>query len=83
MIGLLSWGVARCLSKFWISFFFFLFFFLPWLQWWGDLITDCGFYNRVGSPKELFNAKGTFYDMVQHSGEVEDLEAIFAATEAE
>lgn len=36
---------------------------------------------RMGSPIELFTAKGAFYDMVQHSGEVQDLEAIFASSE--
>lgn len=33
----------------------------------------------MGSPKGLFVAKGSFYDMVQHSGEVQELEAIFAS----
>lgn len=33
----------------------------------------------MGSPKELFSAKGDFYDMVQHSGEVQELEAMFAS----
>lgn len=36
---------------------------------------------RMGSPKELFTAKGSFHDMVQHSGEVQELEAIFATSE--
>lgn len=36
-------------------------------------------YNRLGTPKELFNAKETFYDMVQHSGEAEELEALFGS----
>lgn len=31
----------------------------------------------MGSPKELFGAKGTFYDMVQHSGEVKELQGVF------
>lgn len=35
------------------------------------------FSNRMGSPKELFGAKGTFYDMVQHSGEVKELQGVF------
>lgn len=34
---------------------------------------------EMGSPKELFSAKGDFYDMVQHSGEVQELEAMFAS----
>lgn len=33
--------------------------------------------NRMGSPKELFGARGTFYDMVQHSGEVKELQGVF------
>lgn len=33
--------------------------------------------DRMGSPKELFGAKGTFYDMVQHSGEVKELQGVF------
>lgn len=33
--------------------------------------------DRVGAPKALFEAKGTFYEMVQHSGEVQELQAIF------
>ncbi|POS79208.1 ABC transporter [Diaporthe helianthi] len=32
---------------------------------------------EMGSPKELFGAKGTFYDMVQHSGEVKELQGVF------
>lgn len=37
--------------------------------------------NRMGSPKDLFGAKGTFYDMVQHSGEVKELQGIFGDSE--
>lgn len=36
---------------------------------------------EMGSPKELFGAKGTFYDMVQHSGEVEELQGVFGDSE--
>lgn len=36
---------------------------------------------RMGSPKELFEAKGTFYDMVQHSGEVQELQHVFGDSE--
>lgn len=32
--------------------------------------------NRYGSPKELYDAKGQFYDMIYHSGELEELKAI-------
>jgi hypothetical protein len=32
------------------------------------------FFFRTGSPKELYDAKGQFYDMMKHSGEFEDLE---------
>ena len=35
---------------------------------------DCFLASRVGSPKELYEAKGQFYDMMRHSGEFEDLE---------
>lgn len=31
---------------------------------------------RVGSPKELYEAKGQFYDMMKHSGEIDDLESL-------
>lgn len=34
---------------------------------------------RVGSPKELYEGKGQFYDMMKHSGEFEDLEKFLAA----
>lgn len=37
--------------------------------------------DRMGSPKELFGAKGTFYDMVQHSGEVKELQGVFGDSE--
>lgn len=36
---------------------------------------------RMGSPKDLFMDRGAFYEMVQHSGEAEELEAMFAAPE--
>jgi hypothetical protein len=29
---------------------------------------------RLGTPKELYEARGQFYDMMRHSGEFEDLE---------
>ncbi|KAJ4416457.1 hypothetical protein N0V82_006722 [Gnomoniopsis sp. IMI 355080] len=44
------------------------------------VVMGAGRVLEMGSPKELFTAKGSFYDMVQHSGEVEDLEAIFACS---
>ncbi|KAK0388536.1 hypothetical protein NLU13_4779 [Sarocladium strictum] len=31
---------------------------------------------EYGSPKELYDAKGQFYDMIYHSGELEELKAI-------
>lgn len=31
---------------------------------------------RFGSPKELLELKGQFYDMVHHSGEEEDLASL-------
>lgn len=33
-------------------------------------------FTRCGSPKELYNARGQFYDMVYHSGEMEDLQSL-------
>ncbi|CAN8102301.1 unnamed protein product [Discula destructiva] len=45
------------------------------------VVMGAGRVLEMGSPKELFTAKGSFYDMVQHSGEVEELEAIFASSE--
>lgn len=40
-------------------------------------------FDRMGSPKELFGAKGTFYDMVQHSGEVKELQGVFGDSDEE
>lgn len=31
----------------------------------------------MGAPKELFEAKGKFFEMVQHSGEVQELQSMF------
>ncbi|KAJ4390767.1 hypothetical protein N0V93_004365 [Gnomoniopsis smithogilvyi] len=44
------------------------------------VVMGAGRVLEMGSPKELFTAKGSFYDIVQHSGEVQDLEAIFASS---
>ncbi|KUI56827.1 ATP-binding cassette transporter abc1 [Cytospora mali] len=41
------------------------------------LVMGGGKVLEMGSPKELFEAKGTFYEMVQHSGEVQELQDIF------
>ncbi|KAL2889593.1 ATP-binding cassette transporter abc4 [Ceratocystis lukuohia] len=40
------------------------------------VVMGAGRVLESGSPKELYQAEGQFYDMVQHSGEKEDLEAI-------
>lgn len=34
---------------------------------------------RFGSPKDLFESKGLFYDMIYHSGEMEELKTILNA----
>ena len=46
----------------------------PWMA------LSCGFclltlmkFCRSGSPKELLEAKGQFYDMLHHSGEFDEL----------
>ncbi|KUI68518.1 ATP-binding cassette transporter abc4 [Cytospora mali] len=41
------------------------------------LVMGGGKVLEMGSPKELFEAKGAFYEMVQHSGEVQELQDIF------
>ncbi|KAI1755593.1 ABC transporter [Xylaria castorea] len=38
------------------------------------VVLSAGSVLEVGSPKELYGAKGQFYDMMRHSGEFEDLE---------
>ncbi|KAI1210965.1 ABC transporter [Annulohypoxylon truncatum] len=38
------------------------------------VVMSAGSVLEVGSPKELYEAKGQFYDMMKHSGEFEDLE---------
>ncbi|RYC61174.1 hypothetical protein CHU98_g5032 [Xylaria longipes] len=38
------------------------------------VVMGAGSVLEVGSPKELYEAKGQFYDMMRHSGEFEDLE---------
>ncbi|KAI0014468.1 ABC transporter [Xylariaceae sp. FL0662B] len=38
------------------------------------VVLSAGSVLEVGSPKELYEAKGQFYDMMRHSGEFEDLE---------
>ncbi|KAI1347540.1 ABC transporter [Xylaria sp. FL0043] len=38
------------------------------------VVMSAGSVLEVGSPKELYEAKGQFYDMMRHSGEFEDLE---------
>lgn len=36
---------------------------------------------RVGSPRELYETKGQFYEMMRHSGEFEDLEELLGKTD--
>ncbi|KAI0889038.1 ABC transporter [Annulohypoxylon maeteangense] len=38
------------------------------------VVMSAGSVLEVGSPKELYETKGQFYDMMKHSGEFEDLE---------
>lgn len=38
----------------------------------GKMVTN---WNRNGSPRDLYHAKGLFYDMVYHSGEMDDLQS--------
>ncbi|KAI2624137.1 ABC transporter [Hypoxylon sp. NC1633] len=38
------------------------------------VVLSAGSVLEVGSPKELYEARGQFYDMMKHSGEFEDLE---------
>lgn len=38
------------------------------------VVLSAGSVLETGSPKELYDAKGQFYDMMKHSGEFEDLE---------
>ncbi|KAI0206477.1 ABC transporter [Astrocystis sublimbata] len=38
------------------------------------VVMSAGEVLEVGSPKELYDGKGQFYDMMRHSGEFEDLE---------
>lgn len=40
------------------------------------VVMSAGRVLECGSPKDLYNSKGQFYDMVYHSGEMEDLQAI-------
>ncbi len=42
------------------------------------VVLGAGRVLEVGSPAELYRAKGQFHDMVRHSGEGEDLESLFA-----
>ncbi|KJK92870.1 hypothetical protein H633G_03246 [Metarhizium anisopliae BRIP 53284] len=40
------------------------------------VVMSAGRVLEYGSPKELYDAKGQFYDMVYHSGEMEELERL-------
>ncbi|KAI0541231.1 ABC transporter [Xylaria digitata] len=40
------------------------------------VVMSAGSVLEIGSPKELYEAKGQFYDMMRHSGEFEDLERL-------
>ncbi|KHO01548.1 ABC transporter, transmembrane domain, type 1 [Metarhizium album ARSEF 1941] len=40
------------------------------------VVMSAGRVLEYGSPRELFDAKGQFYDMVYHSGEMEELEEL-------
>ncbi|KAI0387803.1 ABC transporter [Hypomontagnella monticulosa] len=43
------------------------------------VVMSAGSVIEVGSPKELYEAKGQFYDMMKHSGEFDDLEQFLNA----
>ncbi|KAH6659572.1 ATP-binding cassette transporter abc1 [Truncatella angustata] len=45
------------------------------------VVLSAGSVIETGSPKELYEAKGQFYDMMKHSGEFEDLEKSLIAKE--
>ncbi|KAK6957691.1 hypothetical protein Daesc_000478 [Daldinia eschscholtzii] len=45
------------------------------------VVMSAGSAVEVGSPKELYEAKGQFYDMMKHSGEFEDLERFLTVKE--
>ncbi|KAH8681571.1 ATP-binding cassette transporter abc1 [Xylariales sp. PMI_506] len=45
------------------------------------VVLSAGCVLEVGSPKELYEAKGQFYDMMRHSGEFEDLESFLISKE--
>lgn len=40
------------------------------------VVMSAGRVLECGSPKDLYNSKGQFYDMVYHSGEMEDLQVM-------
>ncbi|KAI1813701.1 ABC transporter [Poronia punctata] len=40
------------------------------------VVMSAGSVLETGSPRELYEAKGYFYDLMRHSGEFDDLEAI-------
>ena len=40
------------------------------------VVMNAGRVLEYGSPKELYEAKGQFYDMIYHSGEMEDLQQL-------
>ncbi|KAI1819716.1 ABC transporter [Xylaria intraflava] len=44
------------------------------------VVMGAGSVVEVGSPKELYEAKGQFYDMMRHSGEFEDLETFLVSS---
>lgn len=64
MILWLLWAREGCLSKFDS--------FAVSRSSWRDVLTDV--WCRIGSPRELYRAKGDFYSMVKHSGEDEELQ---------
>ncbi|ETS83787.1 hypothetical protein PFICI_05663 [Pestalotiopsis fici W106-1] len=45
------------------------------------VVLSAGSVIETGSPRELYDAKGQFYDMMKHSGEFEDLEKSLNAKE--
>ncbi|KAF4449487.1 hypothetical protein F53441_7257 [Fusarium austroafricanum] len=40
------------------------------------VVMSAGHVLECGSPRDLYNSRGQFYDMVNHSGEMDDLQAL-------
>ncbi|KAF5018518.1 hypothetical protein F66182_9497 [Fusarium sp. NRRL 66182] len=47
------------------------------------VVMSAGRVLEYGSPRDLYNSRGQFYDMVYHSGEMDDLQALLDGEESE